>query len=85
MERVLQNYKDIFSEPEGLLLVRGVDHTIPWESNSSPVNLQRYKYPYFQRKEVEEQVKKMFDASIIQPSHSHFSSLVLLVKKKDGS
>jgi len=53
--------------------------------NSTQVNVRPYKYPYFQKKEIEEQVATMLARGFIQPSSNPFCSPVLLVKKKDGS
>ena len=49
------------------------------------VNVLPYRYPQFHKDEIEKIVKKMLLVETIQPSKSAFSSLVLLVKKKDGS
>lgn len=37
------------------------------------------------RKQIEKQLHKMLKELIIRPSHSPFSSQILLVKKKNGS
>lgn len=42
-----------------------------------------YKYPYYQKQEIEDQVAAMLVKGFIQPSSSPFSSSILLVKKKD--
>ncbi|KAL3621494.1 hypothetical protein CASFOL_036406 [Castilleja foliolosa] len=44
-----------------------------------------YRYPYLQRVEIEKLVREMLSMGVIQPSHSPYSSPVLLVKKNDGS
>ena len=44
-----------------------------------------YCYPYYQKQEIESQVASMLKHNLIQPSTNPFSSLVLLVKKCDGS
>lgn len=49
------------------------------------MNVKPYRYPYSQKNELERQLATMLDVGMIRPSHSLFSSHVLLVKKKDGS
>jgi len=62
-----------------------MDHQIHLIPNSSPVSVRPYRYPHFQKAEIEKQIEEMLSDGMIQPSHSLFSSPVLLVKKKDGS
>ena len=64
---------------------RSIAHHIHLLPQSNPINVKPYRYPHFQKTELEKQVAKLLDAGFIQLSHSLFSSLVLLVKKKDRS
>lgn len=81
----MQQYEDIFREPQGLPPRRYHDHRIPLKEGSQPVNQQSYRVPYFQKNEIERQVTEMLNTGVIQPSTSPFASPVILVKKKDGT
>jgi len=61
-----------------------VDHTITLISSSQPVQVQPYRCSQVPNNEIEKLVVEMLNTGVIQPSHSSFSSPVLLVKKKDG-
>lgn len=63
---------------------RDKDHYIHLESGAKPINVRPYKYPQFQKVEIERLIYEMLDQNIIKHSTSPYSSLVLLVKKKDG-
>ncbi|KAL1551486.1 hypothetical protein AAHA92_19326 [Salvia divinorum] len=85
IQRVLQDFAALFSPPENVPPSRQFDHRIHLLPDSKPVNVRPYRYPYFQKQEIEKQVGAMLEQGIIQPSQSPFSSPVLLVRKKDGS
>ncbi|XP_077225809.1 uncharacterized protein LOC143859017 [Tasmannia lanceolata] len=84
VHKLLQRYKDIFSEPKGLPPSRAQDHQIPL-IDDKPVSVRPYRYAHFQKSEIERQVTQMLKDGIIRHSHSPYSSPILLVKKSDGS
>ncbi|XP_061341120.1 uncharacterized protein LOC133287507 [Gastrolobium bilobum] len=82
---LINEFDTLFQEPTELPPHRQLDHQIHLQPNSAPVNVRPYRYPHFQKGEIEKQVKMMLDSGFIRTSTSPFSSPVLLVKKKDGS
>ena len=62
-----------------------IEHHITLREGADPVKVRPYRYAHYQKEEIERQVHAMINTGIIQPSSSPFSSMVLLVKKKDGS
>lgn len=62
-----------------------IDHQIHLQPGAPPVNVKPYRYPYFQKQEIEMLVTDMLQTGVIKKSQSAFSSPVLLVKKKDGT
>jgi hypothetical protein len=83
-EGVINEFVEVFNMPSGLPPVREHDHAIPLKPYANIPNLRPYRYPYYQKNEIEKIVKEMMQAGIIRHSTSPFSSPVLLVKKKDG-
>ena len=55
------------------------------KDGTPPVCERPYRYPYFQKSEIEKIVYELLGLGSIQPSQSPFSSPVLLVRKADGS
>ncbi|KFK40184.1 hypothetical protein AALP_AA3G341400 [Arabis alpina] len=84
-QEVLDVFEQVFEEPEGLPPSRGREHSITLEPGSRPVTVRLFRYPQVQKAEIEKQVAGMLAAGIIRESNSPYSSLVLLVRKKDGS
>jgi hypothetical protein len=44
-----------------------------------------YRYPFYQKEEIEKIVQELLDSGMIRPSHNPFSSPVLVVRKADGT
>lgn len=82
---LLLRFDQLFQEPTILPPPRTIAHHIHLLPQINPVNVHPYRYPHFQKSELEKQVATMLDAGFIQLSNIPFSSPVLLVKKKDGS
>ncbi|GKB97903.1 transposon ty3-G gag-pol polyprotein [Tanacetum coccineum] len=72
-------------DPRGLPPIRSQDHQIPILPNARPVSSRPYRQPYYQKSEIEKQVRELLHQGLIRPSHSPFASPVLLVKKSDGT
>nr|XP_016499074.1 PREDICTED: uncharacterized protein LOC107817715 [Nicotiana tabacum] len=85
LSSLLHTFKDIFCKPQGLPPSRTQDHAIHLQPQVGPVKVKPYRYPYFQKQVMEQLVSKMLKEGVICPSTSPFSSLVLLVRKKDGT
>ncbi|XP_071913952.1 uncharacterized protein [Coffea arabica] len=85
LELLLTNYNEVFEEPMILPPARMHDHRIYLKEGTQPINVRPYRYPAFQKGEIERLVTEMLDNGVIRPSNSPFSSPVVLVKKKDGT
>ena len=85
MAVLLHTFKDVFDQPHGLPASRSHNHSIPLLPNTPSVKVRPYRYPHSQKSEIERIVTEMLAEGIVQRSSSPFSSLVLLVKKKDGT
>ncbi|XP_026377993.1 uncharacterized protein LOC113272361 [Papaver somniferum] len=83
IQQLLSNFNDIFFIPTTLPPERL--HKISLLPESGPVNVRPYRYPHFQKDEIEKIVSELQQAGFIRPSSRPFSSPILLVRKKDGS
>lgn len=78
-------YNDIFHLPEDVLTTtETLKHPIPTTTNA-PIFTKSYRYPKVHETEVKQQITKMLEQKIIQPSTSPYSSPVWVVPKKMDS
>lgn len=79
LKKLLDDFSDVFQKPCSLPPPRPQDHSIHLLPNSGPLNVKPYRYPYFQKCEMERLVAEMLKDGIIRPSTSPYSSPILLV------
>lgn len=84
LQKLVEDYSDLFTEPCGTPSTRAMTHSIPLLPGTAPFRLRPYRYTPFQKTEIEQQVAKLLKDNMIQESTSPFASPVLLVKKKNG-
>lgn len=82
---LLEEFADIFTEPTGLPPVRDYFDRIQLLPETAPVAVRPYRYSARHKDKLERQCCVMEDNGLIRRSTSVFSSLVLLVKKANGS
>ena len=85
VEGLLETFEDVFAEPKGLPSNHSHDRAITLKTDAQPVCVRPYRYPYFQKEEIEKIVGELLASRVIMPSQSPFSSPVLLVRKPNGS
>ena len=82
---LLQEFTQVFHTPVGLPPLRGHEHHITLKEGAQPVYQRPYRYPFYQKNEIKRIVKELLVVGSIRNSCSPFASLVLLVRKADGS
>jgi hypothetical protein len=85
LHKILDNFSEIFEESRGLPPRRRHDHCIPLKPETGLVSVRPYRYPHYQKNEIEKIVSGLLETGVIRPSTSPYSSPVLLVKKHGGS
>jgi hypothetical protein len=83
LQLLLAEFADVFAKPSGLAPPQPFDHRIHLLPSTPPVAVWPYRYPQPLKDEIEKQCDDMLRQGIIRPSTSPFSTLVLLVRKKD--
>lgn len=73
---LITKFAHLFSEPTSLPPFRHISHHIHLHPHTSPINVKPYRYPYYQKAELEKQVASMLKNGLIRISQSPFSSPV---------
>lgn len=86
LQSILSIHQVVFTTPKELPHSRGIhDHSIPLTPGSLLPNVRPYCHPFAQKNENEKIVHVFLKADVICPSTSPYSSLVVMVLKKDGT
>ena len=85
IQQVIFEFPNLFQTPTGLPPKREYDHFIVLKEGADIPNIQPYRFPHYQKNEIEKIVAEMLDAGIISHSVSPYCSPLILVKKKDGA
>jgi len=85
IEKLLLYFEDMFQEPTTLPRKRAEhDHIILLVQGTNLVNKRPYRYAMKQKDIIDGIIHEYLKSDIIQNSNSSYSSLVVLVGKKDG-
>lgn len=85
LQQLMDRFKGVFAELKGLPPPRILDHKIKLQEDCKPICVRPYRYPYYQKEEIEKLVAELIKNGSIRSSQSPYSSPVLLVRKEDGS
>lgn len=83
IQKILEHFSDVFTEPTGLPPKRAASHSIPLVQGARPVQIRPYRFAPALKDEIEHQIADMLKSGVIRPSTSNFASPLLMVKKKD--
>lgn len=83
MDKLLEEFEDLFKEPTRLPPSRKFDHAILVKEGYAPAQSKFYRYPHSQKEEIEKERKNLLDGGEIQYSCNQFPSPMILVKKQD--
>ena len=78
----LKSYADVLRARPGLTNI--TEHRIPLASRQ-PIRLPPYRLPHSYRAVVRDEISKMLEEGIIEPSKSAWAAPIVLVPKKDGT
>ena len=82
LQALVENYANVFLDvPQKK---SKIEHGINLV-DEEPVRLKPYLLPYALRQELKDEIRKILDMGVIRKSSSLYASLIVIVKKTDGS
>ena len=82
---LLKEFEAVFATPVGLPPIKGHKHQIHLKEGAQVICQRPYRYPFYQKNEIEKIVNELLFVGSIRHSCGLFASPVLLVRKADGS
>ncbi|KAL5790451.1 hypothetical protein ACOSQ2_005339 [Xanthoceras sorbifolium] len=65
---ILHKFQQVFESLSQLPPTRVHDHRILLQPHSGPVNVRPYRYPYYQKMEIEKMVQELLHSGLIRPN-----------------
>lgn len=85
MDKVVEEYEDIFTSPAGVPLHCQVKHSIDLTPGAPLPNGPIYRCSVLENNEIKRQIRELLQKGHIRPSSSPCGSSIVLVQKKDGT
>jgi hypothetical protein len=85
VDKVVEEYKDIFTSPNGVPLHYQVKHSIDLTPSAPLPNGPLYRRSLLENEEIKCQIQELLQKGHICPSSSPCESPIILVQKKDGT
>jgi hypothetical protein len=85
MDKVVEEYEDIFTSPAGVPLHYQVKHPIDLTPGAPLPNGPIYRCSVLENDEIKRQIQEILQKGHIRPSSSPYGSPIVLVQKKDGT
>ena len=85
MDKVVEEYRDIFASPTGVPLHCQVKHSIDLTPGAPLPNGPIYRRSVLENNEIKRQIQELLQKRHIRPSSSPCGSPIVLVQKKDGT
>jgi hypothetical protein len=85
MDKVMEEYEDIFTSPAGVPLHCQVKHPIDLTPGALLPNGPIYQCSVLENDEIKRQIQELLQKGHIRPSSSPCGSSIVLVQKKDGT